>query len=89
MTTIKFTSNEKFAVGTQLFISTEDPVHLKKVLVEVFQTIDFGEEKAGYRCKILSLSESSNTNLSEYLEKLNQIFPIIEVDEEDAEEDRI
>lgn len=90
MTTIKFTSNEKFAVGAQLNIGTEDPVHLKKVLVEVFQTIDFGKEKNGYRCRILSMPEQSKTNLSEYLEKLNQIFPVIEVDDEDEpEEDRI
>lgn len=89
-TTIKFISSEKFAIGAQLLINTDVPVHLKKVLVEVFQTIDFGKEKNGYRCKVLSLPEPSNVNLSEYLESLNQIFPVIEVDdEEDSEEDRI
>lgn len=86
MTTIKFTSTEKFAVGAQLTITTEEPVQMKKVLIEVYQTIAFGQEKNGYRCKILSLPEPASTNLTEYLSKLNQIFPeYIEEEDEDEE----
>lgn len=86
MTTIKFTSTEKFSIGAQLTVSAESPVQLKKVLVEVYQTIDFGQEKHGYRCKILSLPEPSCTNLTEYLSKLNQIFPdYIGTEEDDGE----
>lgn len=75
MKNIKFTTTEKFTVGTQLTISTDDQLQLKKVPIEVYQIIEFGHEKTGYRCHILSLPEPSNTNLTEYLSKRNQIFP--------------
>lgn len=86
MKTIKFTSTEKFSVGAQLSITTDSPIQLKKVPVEVYQIIEFGHEKTGYRCRILSLPEPSNTNLTEYLSKRNQIFPEYIEEEEDLED---
>lgn len=74
-TSVKFTSAERFEVGEQLLLRSDTPVQLRKVLLEVYQIISFGDKVTGHRCKVLTLNEQSRKSLGEYMGRMNHFFP--------------
>lgn len=70
--TVKFTSEQKFFKGQKLLLQTEEPVLLRKTVLEVYQTLLFGDKLTGHLCNIRALPEPYLTRLTQYVHTLTR-----------------
>lgn len=72
---LRFTSHRQFEKGQKVCIQMKNgPLILDEVVVEIYETILFGSKLTGYRCNIVTISESDKANLYDFVRKANLIF---------------
>lgn len=72
---VKFTSPNQYLTGQKLTLQAEKPVLLRKMVLEVYQAILFGDNLTGHLCTIESIPEPYSANLARYVEEINHSRP--------------
>lgn len=77
---IRFICNKTLSMHQRITLSTELPIRLNSLHMEIVQPVIFGpSEASSYLCRILNLSEENYETLSSFVRKIsvreNKLFP--------------
>lgn len=83
--TIKFSCLRPFLTGQKLLVHVDEPLVIRKMVLDVYQALMFGDDVTGHLCTIDALPQPYSENLARYIEQVNRSNRIFT--DEPADED--
>lgn len=68
MQEVLFTSSETLNVGNRFLLSINEPLSLRRVVIEIYRCIFFGNGSFTYQCNILSISDACQATLKDFVD---------------------
>ncbi|MCI8622810.1 MAG: hypothetical protein HFG26_04025 [Provencibacterium sp.] len=72
---VRFTCPLHLETGRRAILAFDQPFPLSEMVVEIYQSILFGESESGYHCRIVSLPEADRLRLCSFVEQHNRSLP--------------
>ncbi len=69
MQEVLFTSSQTLTEGDRFLLSISEPLALRRVIIEIYRCIFFGNGSSTYQCNIHSISDACQAALKEFVDK--------------------